>query len=817
MLPSRRCLVPAIGSLLALLLLAPLAHAAWPNDPTVNVAVCTAANEQRNPAATSDGAGGVIVAWEDQRLSGNINIFVQHLTAAGAPQWGNLSTGLVVCNATGPQTEPVICGDGAGGAIVAWADDRSGTWALYTQRISAAGAAQWTSNGIEISTNLQAFGSLTTASNGNYAIVSDTQGGAYLAWSTTANEVRIQRMNGSGTALFTVGGVLLENTHVQQEGVVMVPDGSGGAIVCWNANSAATLWDVLAQRVNASGTALWAAGGVGVCTDPSNQLVPIAAPDGQGGAIFAWADERNASYPIKTFAQHISSAGAALWTGNGIIIENSSGSTVPFGIVADGAGGAIVGFSDSGSEAEAQRVNYLGLPQWGSQGEVVNNLYSSFPEMISDGAGGAILVFTDQRNGGYDVFAQRLGASGSFLWNFNSVSVCTQPAGQSLSGFDYVIPTLATDGAGGAIITWEDSRNDAGDIYAQRVERFGKLGNPEPVISAVSDVLADQGGQVSLQWTASYLDVAPTFEISDYSIWREAPAAAAQAALRRGATLLAAEQPTPRGATGTRLFRALTSAMGTSYWEYLVSVPARALPGYSHVTPTTTDSTGSTNYLTNFMVMAEDFGGVPFWASAPDSGYSVDNLAPGAPAPFTGAYLSGATHLHWGANTEADLAGYRVYRGSSSTFTPGPGNLISSQPDTGYADVGPAGSYYKLSAVDVHGNESTYSLLTPSTTLEVGGPGAPRALALAEPFPNPARDRAMVSFGLPRAGSVQLAVYSVDGRLVRTLVNGWLGGGQYSMPFDLRDAAGRALAGGLYFERLQAGGRALVRRLAIVP
>ncbi|HET7250170.1 MAG TPA: hypothetical protein VFI79_10015 [Gemmatimonadales bacterium] len=797
----------------ALLCLASVAHAAWPYDPTVNLQLCNAGNEQRNPAAISDGAGGAIVVWEDQRLNANINIFAQRISAGGAPLWGNLAAGLAVCNATGTQQQPVICSDGSGGAIVAWADDRSGTWALYAQRISAAGSAQWAANGVSISSTLTApsFGSL------DYNIATDTQGGAYLAWTTSANEFRIQRVNGSGTALFAAGGVLLDNTHQFPNDVGIVPDGFGGAIACWSGFSGS--YDILAQRVNASGTALWAFGGVGVCTDPGSQQGPLLASDGQGGAIFAWTDSR--AVPPKAFAQHIGPGGAALWTGNGIPIESSTYNTTPLAMVGDGTGGAIVAFDQTDINASttslyAQRINDSGLVQWGSLGEqvVAPSQYQSNGELISDGAGGAVLAWMDRRNGSFDIYAQRLNPSGGFLWSFDDVAVCTQPAGQSLPEEDGMAPTLAPDGGGGAIVAWEDSRNDAGDIYAQRVERFGRLGNPEPVITKASDVLADQGGEVSLQWTASYLDVSPTFEIADYSIWREAPAAAAQAALRSGARLLGAGDPRPRDAAGAHLIRALPGASGTSYWEYLVSVPARALPGYSHVTPTTTDSTGTSNLLTSFMVMAEDNGGIPFWASAPDSGYSVDNLPPVAPAPFTGAYLAGATHLHWGANMEPDLAGYRLYRGTTSGFLPGPGNLISSQPDTGYADAGPAGSYYKLSAVDVHGNESAYSLLSPAATLDAVRE-APHALTLAAPSPNPARGHTVMAFGLPTAGAVQLSVYDVDGRLVRTLVSGWLDAGQFSMPFDLRDDAGSALPGGLYFARLRGEGRTLVRRFAI--
>jgi hypothetical protein len=265
-----------------------------------------------------------------------------------------------------------------------------------------------------------------------------------------------------------------------------------------------------------------------------------------------------------------------------------------------------------------------------------------------------------------------------------------------------------------------------------------------------------------------------------------------------------------------RKFRVTRNAAQVYYWEYVGSQVSHGFPAYSYTAPTSGDSIPGSNPYTYFMVEAEQPTVGLYWQSAPDSGYSVDNLPPGAPAIIAAAYQTGATHLHWSPNSESDFSLYRIYRGNSAGFVPGTGNLIASQPDTGYADSGPAGSYYKISAVDIHGNESAFTLLTPAQTSGVGPPPAPGALALAPPWPNPARERALLSFAVPAAGPVTLAVYDLGGRRVRTLAQGPLAAGEYEVRFDLRDGAGRTVPRGLYFVRLEAGGRTLVRRLAIV-
>jgi hypothetical protein len=301
--------------------------------------------------------------------------------------------------------------------------------------------------------------------------------------------------------------------------------------------------------------------------------------------------------------------------------------------------------------------------------------------------------------------------------------------------------------------------------------------------------------------------------VSAYDILRSAPPNSVAEARARGARLVTLGSGVPLPGD----FIAVPNGAQSYSWELLTTITAlHYLSDYSYIAPTTGDSTGSGNPRTAYMVVAHNATYTRFWPSGPATGYSVDNLPPVAPAPFTGAYLAGATHLHWGENSELDLAGYRVYRGTSAGFIPSPGNLIAALTDTTWSDAGPAGAYYKLSAVDAHGNESSFALLSPSGTLDVGGGVVPRDLAFAAPSPNPARASTLLSFALPHEGPVTLAIYDMVGRRVRQLNMGRLEVGEHHLSFDLRDDGGRRIPSGLYFVRLAAVERVLVRRLAIV-
>ena len=149
-------------------------------------------------------------------------------------------------------------------------------------------------------------------------------------------------------------------------------------------------------------------------------------------------------------------------------------------IVSDGAGGAIVTWVDTRSGnwgIYAQRVNAAGVPQWTADGVALCTAANDqdSPTIVSDGAGGAIVTWFDLRSGSADIYAQRVNAAGVPQWMGDGVALC-------IAANDQRNPTIVTDGAGGAIVTWEDARSGTNwHIYAQRVERIGQLGNPEPV------------------------------------------------------------------------------------------------------------------------------------------------------------------------------------------------------------------------------------------------------------------------------------------------------------------------------------------------
>lgn len=222
--------------------------------------------------------------------------------------------------------------------------------------------------------------------------------------------------------------------------------------------------------------------------------------------------------------------------------------------------------------------------------------------------------------------------------------------------------------------------------------------NPSsPLIVSVRDVPNDQGGKVFLTWRCG-LDSPGIKIITGYRVWRRVPLPSGPAT----AQLLAAP-----------IVRADGTAEET-FWEAVAALPSAQLTSYGYTAATTQDSLAGGNPYTAFFVQALTADAFTSYSSPPDSGYSVDNLAPPAPASFVARYDGSGAALHWTPSRAPDVSFYRLHRGPNAGFVPGPENLVVAQPDTGYFDpAGSEASCYKLAAVDVHGNIGRWAIVTP--------------------------------------------------------------------------------------------------------
>ena len=297
-------------------------------------------------SAVADGAGGLLMAWD---VSGFYEeVWAARLDGLGAIIW-------VDAFFTGSDTSqrPSVAADGTGGAFVVY--DRITTIPgegsfqhVNVRHLAAADAFILWDNPVSGELYQPTFPDA----------LPDVAGGVMIVWQNNPGSMAAQRLNASGVAQWTAGGVALgSNTTAWERNHTAVRADDGGLVVAWSSGSSNP--DIFAQRVSGSGAVQWGAGGVHVCAAPGSQFDPVLLPAADGGALVAWWDLRNGSdYDI--FAQAIEGDGARRWELNGIPVCSSPGSQRRPQIVGDGAEGCVIAWHDERADAGdiyAQRVS----------------------------------------------------------------------------------------------------------------------------------------------------------------------------------------------------------------------------------------------------------------------------------------------------------------------------------------------------------------------------------------------------------------------------------------------------------------------------
>ncbi|HEU4365277.1 MAG TPA: FlgD immunoglobulin-like domain containing protein, partial [Candidatus Krumholzibacteria bacterium] len=361
-----------------------------------------------------DGEGGAIVVWRDFRADTAGNLYANRVNPAGVLQWG--AAGVAVSLGARHEERIVACSDGAGGVFVAWQDDRDSIRTIRAQRVDPEGNLLWPADGVVAAPSGSDQRAPRIAADGMGGVLigwSDQQ--------QAAGAVFAQRLSGAGARLWAPFGVQLCTSAFNNYLEAIAADGSGGALAVWQDNRSQNLWaQAFAQRVDASGNLAWAVDGVSLSGTTYPVQAASICSDGQGGAIVEWDSYENNGWH-SYMAQRLSPSGTKLWALPGI--EAGRGYDGSFlttcRIFSDGAGGAVFGWVSGagGDSILAQRLGPLGNKLWSSEGVVLAALSEPVWQLgfVPDGSGGAIghWLQEDGVSGGYSVAAQRVNGSGT--------------------------------------------------------------------------------------------------------------------------------------------------------------------------------------------------------------------------------------------------------------------------------------------------------------------------------------------------------------------------------------------------------------------
>ena len=797
------------------------------------------------PALTSDGVGGAFVAWTDSR-SGNNDIYAQHVTSGGALTWA--PGGVPVCTALGDQIRQQLASDGAGGIIVAWQDSRIPTPDIYAQRLNAGGVRLWAPiDGIDLSP--------VPSAQLMPQVVSDFAGGAIVAWSDTRpspdNGIYGQRVNGAGVPLWPgVGGLPIGAVPGAFQDIQRIAeDGAGGAIVTWTDKRSDPNGDLYAQRVSGAGALVWApATGVPVATLPDAQDVADVAMDGSGGALVCWSDSRGGppgpyDNGIAIYAQRLNSTGNALWMPQGVDVADPGALQNQPSIVADGFGGSITAWTDfrngCGSDIYLQHLDPAGTARNGFDGVPVCRADGSQqgPQICSDGAGGSIVAWLDFRNGNADIYAQRVDAGGNGLWLADGVPVCADPSPQST-------PAIVACQSGGAIIVWDDKRSGLGDeTYAQRILGDGTVAPGWPVngMSAVTGVaslsqidphvatdLAD-GCVISWQDRRSTVDsdvYAQRIDAAGTRRW------AVTGVLVCGAPL---DQARPRiindGGNGAivtwednrsgnpDVYARRVDATGTAIWAldgvliygadpFTQSKPTIAPDGFGGAIIAWQDDRSG---VFDIFAQRVNGAGTRLWSV----GGAMVCVQPGKQQdPVIAADGAAGGIIAWrDARTgQDDIYIQRIDNMGVSHCAPGGVALCAAisqqfEPVVAPDGVGGGVAAWTDNRSTHAGDEKVYAMRLPpecgSLTTGVEDEGAPAAAnRLHQNQPNPFNPSTDIAYEMAKAGRVRIAIYDISGRLIRTLVDSEQTAGPHHVRWEGTLDSGAHAASAAYFYRI---------------
>ncbi len=368
--------------------------------PASGVRISASPSMQAEAAIIPDGSGGIFVTWKRY-----YDIFVQHIDASGTPLW--TEDGVPVCMIPGVQDHPDLCQDSSDGIIVCWEDDRDVDPGIYAQRILGNGTPAWIADGIAVD----------TGDTGYYRpyLCRDGQGGAIIAWEY--REIWAQRVRADGTLAWATGGRFLWDNEFNHLMGGIEYDNRFGAIIFWSARTNFEAYTIARQHVDSTGTSRYGQRQFGSTEKPFNFFPCVVVRD-DGGFILAYSDG------LYGQVRSYDTEGNYLWTSN----ICGEGEIYSLRAAADCNKGVHLVWVDRDRwKAYTQHIDSLGVRTWAAQGIPLadGSIEQRDVGICADGAGGAIMSWTDYREGydNPDIYACAIDCFG-------------EPVATFLSGFD---------------------------------------------------------------------------------------------------------------------------------------------------------------------------------------------------------------------------------------------------------------------------------------------------------------------------------------------------------------------------------------------
>jgi hypothetical protein len=580
-------------------------------------------------------------------------------------------------------------------------------------------------------------------------------------------------------------------------------DFGGGGLVSAGAN------DIFLAKYDAAGVHQWSKrfgstgfdGGASVAVDGSGNVVATGyfagtVDFGGGGLISAGGSS-------DIFLAKYNAAGEHQWSRR---FGNTGSLEYGYSVATDGSGNVVatgyfygtVSFGGAGLISAGNidiflaKYNAAGVHQWSQRFGSTHHDYGY--SVAADGSGNifATGIFTGTADFGggdrvsagfYDIFLAKYNAAGAHQWS--------QRFGSTETDYGY---SVAVDGSGNVFATgiFQGTANfgdgnlaSAGndDIFLAKFSDAAA----EPVITSIVDIGNDQGRQVKIRFSRSGGDDRTASNpVTSYEAYRR-------------------DDPVP----STRASTSSRDQILADGWVQVAAVSAHVENTYLMTAPTAADSTVALGqYYSTFFIRAATVEPATYFDSPPDSGWSLDNLAPGVPGSF--AYAAG--QLSWDESSAEDFDYFTVYGSNTDSF--GAATVVDYSVSPAMDVTASPYVFYFVTATDFSGNEGNPARV--NTLSGTGETPASYVLSVSN-FPNPFNPRTTVSYTVPSRGEVTIAIYDARGARVATLLSGEeRAAGAYGMEWDGRTESGSTVSSGVFFARIEHGGATRTKKMVML-
>jgi hypothetical protein len=309
-----------------------------------------------------------------------------------------------------------------GGILFAWEDNREiNNPDVYIQKVDTAGVVLWQEYGVN--------GAISEAGQYYPFVVSDGQGGAYMAWSDIGRngggnyDIYAQHFNSLGARTWDDSGlnVVLRGGHQFLDH--MISDGQGGAILCWPDEYWAytdTL-PVVVQRIDSSGNLLFGTDGIRMTPlQEGRQYCSRLTMTSDSAFVVIWMDSRLFGQGPGLYAQKLDLNGNILWDSVGVpvAVETVDTDCGDFSISPGPAGGLYAVWRNHlGPQIgiSMQWVNELGQAMWGASGLVISgSFWDGIPKILANDDGEAVICWTQADP--YKGLLNIIDTTGTLFW-----------------------------------------------------------------------------------------------------------------------------------------------------------------------------------------------------------------------------------------------------------------------------------------------------------------------------------------------------------------------------------------------------------------